>query len=440
MPLYRKAEIILYAVLNVLPYMVLNFYSVRKSWRFSHRTTAAILILSAIPSIIASFIATTTASSSAILAPLSQLTLAVMFIAATKQPLGKDLFLLIIMSNIASCLSVCAKCLESILFPHLAMQSHRWSFALCLLILQILFLIPPSFYLRWTYEPIMSSSKERRLWGYLWIIPFTFYFIWYHRLHFSTVPLIEQATQPVTGIMYFLTTLASLLIYHVVVLMIQEQNKNLTLKKNESRLHLQHAQYEAIMDKIQEARKKKHDMRHHLRVIASYANEGKMQEISDYLSRYDQSLGNTYIGSYCANNAVNALLQYFYAQSTDAGVAFEVAALVPEKTTIPDEEITVILGNLLENAYEASSSEPKGTAKINVQIKTKQDFMYFRISNTFTGYTKQTEDGLYLSTKSDNRGLGLRSVRDIVEKNEGMIKIKQDNQLFTVYIMLSLMQ
>lgn len=57
---------------------------------------------------------------------------AVFYFLAVKNT-GQDLFTLLMISNIANLAVILAKCVEGKLFPALAVQDYRWSFALMLL-------------------------------------------------------------------------------------------------------------------------------------------------------------------------------------------------------------------------------------------------------------------------------------------------------------------
>ncbi len=72
--------------------------------------------------------------------------------------------------------------------------------------------------------------------------------------------------------------------------------------------------------------------------------------------------------------------------------------------------------------------------EVRLMIKQKQ----FEVINTFTGKTKKAPKGLYLSTKHEGRGIGLRSVRGIVSDYKGILKIQHENGLFTVAILLQI--
>ena len=97
-----------------------------------------------------------------------------------KVKVGKTGFTLLLLSNNASFIVITSKCLEGILFPSLAYESYRWSFSLCMLMTEAVVWGPLFIYMKKVYTPAVEREPSGLEWRYLWLIPFTFYIIWYH--------------------------------------------------------------------------------------------------------------------------------------------------------------------------------------------------------------------------------------------------------------------
>ena len=54
----------------------------------------------------------------------------------------------------------------------------------------------------------------------------------------------------------------------------------------EQKLQMQKQHYEELTEKMDEISRMRHDMRHHLRALMSYAQQGKYEELMDYLQEY----------------------------------------------------------------------------------------------------------------------------------------------------------
>ena len=100
--------------------------------------------------------------------------------------------------------------------------------------------------------------------------------------------------------------------------------------------------------------------------------------------------------------------------------------------------LSVLLGNLLENAIDACSMVKNRRAEISVKIKTESDAIFFQINNTCNHPPVKGRNEHYLSSKHKGEGIGLESVRSIVEQYEGILEMDQNNGWFCVSILLNI--
>lgn len=101
---------------------------------------------------------------------------------------------------------------------------------------------------------------------------------------------------------------------------------------------------------------------------------------------------------------------------------------------IQDTDISVIIGNLLENAIDAVCELPPSERSIKVNMIYRGNMLAITVDNTFNGVVKQ-KDGVYLSTKSEHRGMGLSSIADIAGKY-GSVEFRNDDKTFYSSVML----
>ena len=102
---------------------------------------------------------------------------------AVKKHFGKTLFTLLMISNIANLAVITAKTFEGLIFPKLAVQNYRWSFSLMLFIVEIILAVPVFLYMRKVYTPAVEKEPSGFEWKYLWLIPATFYVMWYYAFY-----------------------------------------------------------------------------------------------------------------------------------------------------------------------------------------------------------------------------------------------------------------
>ena len=186
----------------------------------------------------------------------------------------------------------------------------------------------------------------------------------------------------------------------------------------ESLVAMQRSYYPVILEGVEEARRARHDLRHHLRVIGSFVSAGKYRELERYLVEYSAGMGDISPLNYCENYIVDVILRHFAALAAQEGVEFIVDAQIPEVLAVSDADICNLISNLLENALEACVYVI-GEKKIRVAIKQIHSKLVLLVDNSYDG-TVKTRNGRFLSRKRNEReGVGLASVRAVAAKYGG---------------------
>ncbi len=430
---YRFLEITVYSILRMLPYLLLMLYIFWGHFRFSTPVTVAGVVLVTLLRSVCGYAAYLDPSRLNDPNPgiLILVALALLFV---KDHWGKTLFSLLMLANISSFVVIASKHLEWRLFGDMALQLHRWSNVLTLAIVSAAVLVPVFFYVKHVYRTAVHQEISRKTWTLLWLVPFTFYAVWYRNSFMATEnhELLSLDFQYV--FFCLLVNGGGMLIYTLVVHLINERVDNDRLREKELQLTIQQKQFDSLQERIEEARIARHDMRQHLHMLSALVADQKYTELEAYINRYHKSVAEIGSMQYCEHYGINALLGYFAGLAAEHGIAFTAQIEVPASIRIPDDVLAVLVGNLLENATEASLGEQKPV--ITIRGRMEGNAIFFMFINTYTGSVKKAPNGLYLSTKHEGRGIGLRSVRGIVSDYRGMLDIKHENGLFTVSVLL----
>ncbi len=431
----RIIEIALYEILSLLPYLLLLLYMFREHLRLP--TTLSFIAVGAFVLLRCGWNVAAHAGLLDRTFPFPLITYSLLTILFFKTHFGKSLFAAMMLLNAANFVTTAAKCLEGVLFPIEAAQMHRWTNLLTLCVVEAVVLIPLFFYIRRIFKPALTADISGVSWRLLWCIPLTFYVVWYRNYYFSAEGAEVLALRPRHTLFCFLVNAGAMLIYTMVAMLINEYTKNAALREREHVLTMQHTQYANLQDRIEEARRAKHDLRQHLRVLSAYAKDGKYDELAVYLERYRATVPEDETFSFCDHLAVNALLQYFAGYAKAIGAGFAATVHIPSELGIPDEVLAVVLGNLLENAMDAAVAEGSG-AVISVRGKSDEGTVFFKIRNTCNRPPKTDRNGNYISTKAGTgHGIGISSVSEIVHRYNGLMEIRHEDGVFTVSVMLN---
>ncbi len=435
MPTYRAIELTLYAVMRIIPYLILMMYIFSGRFRFPKWViiTAAVLVtaLRCLCTYIAYFDPTRLSDPNP-----GILIFVVLSILLVKDHWGKALFSMWMLTNVSSLAVTAAKYFESLIFGDIALQFHRWTNVLTLFLVEAAILIPLFFYIKKIYMRAIQHDISSHTWRLIWLVPFTFYAVWYRNSFFATENHELLSFDLVYVFFCFLVNGGGMLIYTLVVRLINERVANDRLRENELQLTIKQKQFETLQERIEEARTAKHDMRQHLHLISAYLADKKYDELEAYINSFRKTIPENSSVRYCEHYGINALLQYFAGVAREHNIGFSAHIELPEAIAIPNDVLAVLIGNLLENATEACLSE--GHPLITVRGKLDGNQIFFKVINTFTGKLKRAPNGLYLSTKHEGRGIGLRSVRSIVGDYNGILKIDNSDGLFSVSMLLNI--
>lgn len=291
------------------------------------------------------------------------------------------------------------------------------------------------------YKQVVEFEGDFAFWKYIWVIPALSYMIFfvkiigdYWKAHVPTggADIMFTVLWSVTTYVFFLVTLLMLIqTYRGMIAMQQTRLVS-------SQLRMQGDQYQRMIENAEKNARQRHDWRHHLLSIDSFVENKDMEGLRNYLRELTPEYLSEEDLSFCLNPIVNAILLHYFALAKSRGITMSVKTNVQENLSIPDTDLCIIFGNLVENAVEAcmaQENEP-GTIEVKADVEGRQ--LVLLVQNTYQRAVIFRNE-LYYSTKHEGAGMGIASVKKIVEKNKGMMKIDYDENFFTVQVMLRVM-
>ena len=177
-------------------------------------------------------------------------------------------------------------------------------------------------------------------------------------------------------------------------------------------------------------------MKNHLHAIFTDINNGNIieaqQHISDIVDVYNAGTEIIHTGYPSIDSIVNFKLQ----TAKQEGIKVNISSSIPPDLNFSSFDSTVILGNLLDNALLAVPSVSED-GFIDLTLHYSRGMLIIKVSNPFNNEVNIV-DGRVITSKADkkNHGFGLRSVKEIVEKYNGTVDIKTDNNVFVVTAIL----
>ena len=188
-----------------------------------------------------------------------------------------------------------------------------------------------------------------------------------------------------------------------------------------------------------EFRKARHDMKHHFVVMMKMIEKNEFSDLSEYLSKLIQENKYEKIGiSRTDNIVIDALINAKYIYAEKNGIRFDINVNVPIQLPFENADISILLGNILDNAFEASVQLPVNKRYVELLMRLDNNTLIIVLKNQYNGILNKDRNGKIATTKGDaqNHGIGLRSVYRIANKYHGSVVIDDSNNMFIIKILL----
>lgn len=180
----------------------------------------------------------------------------------------------------------------------------------------------------------------------------------------------------------------------------------------------------------------RHDYRNHIQTMKAFASSGDMEAIQSYLDALDTDLSTVDITIKTGNAMADAILNSKISLAASKGIEVQADAHVPLALTTSELDLCVILGNLFDNAIEASLELPPDRRLIRVYMDMKSTQLYISFTN-FTASKKLPKvRGRFTTTKGEGHGFGLVRIDTIIDRLDGYISRNSEDGAFTTEILL----
>lgn len=348
---------------------------------------------------------------------------------------GKILFLYVFTMDYMMVTRGCAVYLEQLFFgPSDSYLSWQFlCFCLALVFLTLPFMLK---YFCLTAKNIFEIHAPQ-LWKRIWLLP-----VFTSALVFAyTFPSLDNDVRLLLPLSRLVLLVCMFLIYYYITQTVNQFRRQL---ETEERIHhleqltsIQADQYGLLLSRIEETRRARHDLRQHLRVIQGCIASRDFDSLSEYVKILDERLPALVSHSWSGNPAVDAVLSFYAQKAADADIDIEILFLTGPEPLIPEPELCILLGNLLENALDACSAALPGQVGIRVCArKINQKILSITVDNTSPA-PPAGEQGVLLSSKHPGTGIGTESIRIIAERYNGDARFEWKDGVFYSSVMLN---
>ena len=187
---------------------------------------------------------------------------------------------------------------------------------------------------------------------------------------------------------------------------------------------------------MDETARQRHDFKQTVRALNIMAQENDLEGIKTYLGKYIETMPENDVKTYCANSAVNAVLNYYAQSAVQNHVDLILKIDLPETVPISEIDLCASIGNILDNAISACCEIEEGSRYIRLSVTVQnQSNLYIVAVNSFNGKAKKIGNA-YLSTHRKGYGIGLLSVASIAGSYGGTARFYDEGTEFFSDVMM----
>lgn len=207
------------------------------------------------------------------------------------------------------------------------------------------------------------------------------------------------------------------------------------LEQSQKLLHSVLARNDYLQEKQESTRSLRHDMKHHLQAILGYVRKGQLHEAQQYIIslssmkaclRQEPRSGNILVDSVVAASLSKAC----------ASTQICCDMLLPQTLPLAAPDISILFGNLIDNAVEATGFHY--TDFINIEAKISKNCLVVVVANSFLSQQQELAHRLSSTKGPSHQGLGFKNIQAVVDKYEGILNVQGAHNVFTVTAVLRL--
>lgn len=194
--------------------------------------------------------------------------------------------------------------------------------------------------------------------------------------------------------------------------------------------------YREVDNMYRQIRGWRHDYRNHIQAMKAYAASGDWEAITHYLDLLDEDLTTVDTVIKTGNPMTDAILNSKISLAKAKNIQVVADAHIPVRLKSSEIDLCCIIGNLFDNAIEASVQLPEDRRVIRVYMDMKNTQLYISFTNFTAGKKLKKQGKRFSSTKGEGHGFGLVRIDAIVERLDGYISRNSEDGAFTTEVLL----
>ena len=239
-----------------------------------------------------------------------------------------------------------------------------------------------------------------------------------------------QGSKSLVSMSVVIAVLIFLMILWVKNRILQEENNTLVMEEQ-----LQHQKYCEMVEVMEQNRELIHDTKHHFLVVQEYLKNEEYENLQKYIKQISDEFQRTVPKVYTGIKILDFILEQKRVVAQKSGIRYEIDTMLLTGIPTTEQETCALFGNLLDNAIEACCLVETEEKWIEIQINQSNQLLSIEVLNTFE-IPCIRKQGVFETIKEERsvHGYGIKSMRRIVDKHQGLITYEEKEKIFITKI------
>lgn len=258
---------------------------------------------------------------------------------------------------------------------------------------------------------------------------------------FGAVTLSQQTVLPIDEDQVGKWIILSLILMFAILFYRVNRQREMELeiaKLKQDQAEILERDYQVLRRTYADNAKLYHDLHNHIEAIYQCLMGGDIQEAVQYCEELRTPVREISQTVWTGDKTIDYLISSKMALAEQEHIQTEVNIEYPRNTNICSVDLTTILGNLLDNALEATEAAPERLRFLRLTVRRINAMLIIKVENGY-GEAPAQENGNLLTSKMDKafHGWGLKSVQTAAEHYDGAIHTEYADGVFKAVVTLS---
>lgn len=240
--------------------------------------------------------------------------------------------------------------------------------------------------------------------------------------------------QVLFGIIFiFLINFAAFYLYDVITAALSDKIQSLLILEQNKYYD---KQLETIKSSLQTTKSIRHDLKNHMISIKTLIESGDTDESLSYISEIMDDIGTRKDYAASGNTVIDSIINFKFQEAEQRKIRTDLDIKIPDRLEMQSLDMTVILGNLLDNAIKAASKVEEDPY-VSLKMRYDKGRLMIQMDNPYAEEIND-QNGNLLTTEPDreNHGFGLQSIRKVIQKYNGTMDIDYQNNIFSISLLI----